>query len=439
MLGRSREATRWVGRRVPGVLARAQTFATAQARANVTPKSINLTPYVSPLLFRLHPDTLQRHSADLAQENEQAMKQLNQFLELATCGCNNDAFQARKAILALSETRDDPAAPINFPMRYHLLNEQSSDGDGDAVDKPEFAVVNYIIQVPGMLVRRTLASASRAASAERKFETANAVDAPFAREWQRATKRILKDLFILSKLPVEIPSDAQTPPNQLAAWLAEEDRPDEKHRVAVATHNAAAKNQHDAFDKEFHRLLMREKNIVHEFTTGMEDGDASQHAVLASLLSQRVFFERVESAEQRQNVFSWLANVLLVHFMELRLHSLVWNKMMIMVTMDTTATPEVLWDDEQPEDGMAFLIPIEMEPAELVDFLYEHVEELEFALEEKTKRQLQEQQQKRHRQQTRQQHQRTRPARSTTRPPKQRSARPRRLSFYEEELLRSQR
>lgn len=108
---------------------------------------------------------------------------------------------------------------------------------------------------------------------------------------------------------------------------------------------------------------------------------AAQHAVLMSLISERVRLPKLETPEQRQVVFHWLANFLLMHFMELRLHSLVWNKITLLVTIDESVeTPQVVWDEAQPEDGMGVLIPAGMDADALVDVLYEHVEALEDAL-----------------------------------------------------------
>lgn len=113
---------------------------------------------------------------------------------------------------------------------------------------------------------------------------------------------------------------------------------------------------------------------------------ADQHAVLMSLISERVCLPKLDSTEQKQIVFNWVANFLLMHFMELRLHSLVWNKITLLVSMEEELEkPQVLWDEEHPEQGMGVLIPAGIEANELVDFLYEHIEELEFALASKVK------------------------------------------------------
>lgn len=105
-----------------------------------------------------------------------------------------------------------------------------------------------------------------------------------------------------------------------------------------------------------------------------------------SLISERVCLPKLETAEQRQVVFNWIANFLLMHFMELRLHSLVWNKITLLVTVEEDVEkPQVVWDEELPEEGMGVLVPAGMESNELVDFLYEHVEALEAALARKLK------------------------------------------------------
>lgn len=105
-----------------------------------------------------------------------------------------------------------------------------------------------------------------------------------------------------------------------------------------------------------------------------------------SLISERVCLPKLETAEQKQVVFNWIANFLLMHFMELRLHSLVWNKITLLVTIEEDVKkPQVVWDEELPEEGMGVLVPAGVESNELVDFLYEHIEALEAALARKLK------------------------------------------------------
>lgn len=342
-------------------------------------KGFNLTPYVSPLLLRLHPDTVQRRSPALAQENEQALKQLNVFLELATFGCNNDAFNARKQVLALSDSRQAITAeePVRFPLVFHVPTDEM---DG-------FVAVEYTVEVPGRLVKRTLANPGRSVSV--KSDPEAALQAPFAREWQRITKRILQDLFQVAQVPLVVEGQ-ETKRTALAEWLDEEetvaDQAD-RHGVRVGEQNRAKKKQLEQFDKVFHQMLTRERNLVHETTTGLEDGPTSQHAVLTSLLHSRLFLPKFEDPHMKKSAFHWIANFLLLNFMELRLHSLVWNKVTVLLTADAQVKePQALWNEQVPEEGMGILIPIGMDIDTLIDFIYENVEELEFALEETNNR-----------------------------------------------------
>ena len=78
---------------------------------------------------------------------------------------------------------------------------------------------------------------------------------------------------------------------------------------------------------------------------------------------------------------------MLVNFMELCLHKLVWNKVTLLVTADSSVgEPQVSWDEEVPEQGMGILIPVGMDSDTLIDFMYENVEDLELALAEKSYR-----------------------------------------------------
>lgn len=237
---------------------RLRSFATSAA-----PKALNLTPLVSPLLLRLHPDTVQRHSAALASENEAALKALNQFLELATAGCNGDARAARRFTLGLAAGAAlGVSAPLRLPLRFHVpLGHQD-----------ELAPVAYTIQVPGALVHRTLAGSSN-----RTRDPSAALHSPLAREWQRATKRILQDLFEVAAIPLmtEDADDGATRSTALALWLAEEETPERQHGVDAAAHNRERHREHAAFEKTFHSMLTRERNIVFETTTGLEDGPSA--------------------------------------------------------------------------------------------------------------------------------------------------------------------
>ncbi|KAG1705880.1 hypothetical protein DVH05_002444 [Phytophthora capsici] len=136
-----------------------------------------------------------------------------------------------------------------------------------------------------------------------------------------------------------------------------------------------------------HQMLTRERNLVHETTTGLEDGPTSQHAVLTSLLHSRLFLPKFEDPHMKKSAFHWIANFLLLNFMELRLHSLVWNKVTVLLTADAQVKePQALWNEQAPEEGMGILIPIGMDIDTLIDFIYENVEDLEFALEETNNR-----------------------------------------------------
>ncbi|KAE8887602.1 hypothetical protein PF005_g26229 [Phytophthora fragariae] len=369
-------------RGAPFVLRRCLSTAAAPRRA----KGLNLTPYVSPLLLRLHPDTVQRQAPALAQENEQALKQLNVFLELATLGCNNDAFNARKQVLALSESRQSiEEQPLRFPLVFHVPAD-----DLDAQDHVDgFVHVKYTVEVPGRLVKRTLSNAGRSVSARTGPEAA--LQAPFARDWQRTTRRILQDLFEVAQVPLVVEEDGEeTRRTALADWLEEEDTLADKadvHGIRIGERNRMKQREHEQFDQLFHAMLTREKNIVHETTTGLEDGPTTQHAVLTSLLHSRLFLPKFRDPHVKKSAFHWIANFLLVNFMELRLHSLVWNKITLLITADAAVEePQVSWDEVAPEQGMGFLIPVGMEYDALTDFIYEHVEDLEFALEEKSTR-----------------------------------------------------
>ncbi|CAH0521649.1 unnamed protein product [Peronospora belbahrii] len=345
-------------------------------------KGLNLTLYVSPLLLRLHPDKMQHQVPTLAQENEEALKQLNVFLELATFGCNNDGFNARKYILALGNCSQGVSEePVRFPLVFHVPT--------DDLESPEhvdgFVRVHYTVEIPGRLVKRTLSNIGRSISI--RDDPKAALQAPLARDWQRTTKRIVKDLFEVAHVPLVVTEENEEKMTALAEWLVEEDTAvdhADMHGVRAGEHNRAKQREHEQFNKTYHAMLTHEKNMVHEMTTGLEDGPTMQHAVLTSLLHSRLFLPKFDDAHMKKSAFHWIANFLLVNFMELRLHSLVWNKVTLFVTADVDVKePQVSWDEEFPEQGMGILIPVGMDVDTLIDFVYGNMEDLEFALAEK--------------------------------------------------------
>uniref|UniRef100_A0AAV1TXB4 Uncharacterized protein n=1 Tax=Peronospora matthiolae TaxID=2874970 RepID=A0AAV1TXB4_9STRA len=348
-------------------------------------KGLNLTSYVSPVLLRLHPDTVQRQAPALAQENEQALKMLNVFLELATSGCNNDVRNARNLVLALKDRHEAGGdESVVFPLVFHVPvddREVQEQVDG-------FVRVTYTVEIPARLVKRTLSHYGQPSSA--REDSKAALQTPFAREWQRTTKRILQDLFDVAHVPLVVEERGEKTRTALAEWLAEDEKVVDQadmHGIRTAEHNRAVQREHKEFNKLYHAMLTREKNIVHEMTTGLEDGPTTQHAVLTSLLHSRLFLPKFRDPHMKKSAFYWIANLMLVNFMELSLHKLVWNKVTLLVTADSSVgEPQVSWDEEVPEQGMGILIPVGMDSDTLVDFMYENVENLEFALAEKSYR-----------------------------------------------------
>jgi hypothetical protein len=253
-----------------------ERFFSTEMKLKKKMKTFTLTPYVSPLLLRLHPDTIQRHSPKYALQNEQAMKQLNAFIELATLGVNDKAFQARRNILSLSTTTrktNDPSsfASIHFPLVFYVPSNSSH----------EFEKIKYIIEVPSHLVRQTFASASRSRR-DREEENENRSKVTvLAREWRLCTKKILKELCLVAGISLHKNRPQVAALNE---WLEqEEDTLIEKKARDVAAHNLDMYNVNTRFEQDFHHLLTREKNIVHMTTTGLEDGPSKLHVLYISL------------------------------------------------------------------------------------------------------------------------------------------------------------
>lgn len=146
---------------------------------------------------------------------------------------------------------------------------------------------------------------------------------------------------------------------------------------------------------------------------------ATQHAVLTDLLKNRLLMPKFDDPERRGEAFRWIAGFLLANFMELRLHALVWNKVALLVTHSPSAPDEeaaafdVQWDRERPDQGMGVLVPLGADPEQLLDFLYEQVDELERTLDDFQQRQQ---------------------GRNATKAPAAKQRKPKRAHFYQQEL-----
>lgn len=119
------------------------------------------------------------------------------------------------------------------------------------------------------------------------------------------------------------------------------------------------------------------------------------HSILHSLLSERVRVEKQvvissESIEREHHyrVFAWIANTLLIHFEQLGLHRLVWNKISLLVMCRNESIrhgiPQIVYNERNPRHGMTLLLPFEMETTQLIEFLSKQSHILAKALESKS-------------------------------------------------------
>lgn len=118
-------------------------------------------------------------------------------------------------------------------------------------------------------------------------------------------------------------------------------------------------------------MLKKEYDVVIPITTGYENKPVSQHKVLCDLLSERVVLDDFDKQLERRIAFQRLANILLRNFYALKMHSLLWNRIVLILTKNADAD---IWFDE---DSCAITIPREFDEEAMVNLLTEKFQMLE--------------------------------------------------------------
>nr|CCA22201.1 conserved hypothetical protein [Albugo laibachii Nc14] len=325
-------------------------------------KKVNLVRIMSPFILCLHPDTCRHISAKHAAIHEDTLKQLNSFISIASLGCNSDIKTLQERLQTASILRNQSV--MRFPLAFY-----ASESDGHAPLTTE--CIRYTITVPSSLLRYTLAAESTQSISH------------LAQNWRKTTKKILDDLSLRSGIAFADVAQLQE---------ERENAPDFAQLGCVSRHNRRQYRQvkHQSFRKEFDKALRREKPLIHPKATGREDVPLHRHSILHSLLSERLRIDKEISAsldgnmekDRQYRVFAWIANMLLIHFQQLGLHQLVWNKISLLITCpcDSMRIPQVVYNLKHLRDGVTLVIPFEMETETLIQFLMEHSQKLAIAL-----------------------------------------------------------
>ncbi|RHZ16200.1 hypothetical protein DYB37_011855 [Aphanomyces astaci] len=314
--------------------AASRCFATSSKLTNM--KSINLKLIMSTFLLRVHPDVMQvdRNSMkevdqSIKDHNENAMKTLNAYLDIASAGCNG-------------ELKADDLSTREFPLEFFIpttkkvqrsLRKIKTAGDAEVIHIKGnmYTRISHFVKLSDKLVE-----ASHHALMHRRTVNVAAV------HWRKDTNAVLRDLFKQADLPVL----SAHPNGELIPWDEETIR--EADAEAVFESN-------ETFEKKFRAMLVRERDVVFKYTTGFE-----------------------EHGTQQQPAFNWMGEMLLRNFMDLRLANPVWNRV-VLILSDCENTLEVLRDEADPCQ-IAFVVGFTHDVDRLVDFMCAEVAQLEAAL-----------------------------------------------------------
>ncbi|KAF0731702.1 hypothetical protein Ae201684_011006 [Aphanomyces euteiches] len=329
---------------VSAILGRTRSYAKL-----ATMKPVNIKLVMSTLLLSVHPDVMQvdkRTAREVPQEirdqNEESLKTLNAFLDVAAAGCNGDLTQDD---LTSREFRLEFAIPTPRKIQRKI---KPSDTKYVRVNNEFFTRISRRVNISNELLD----------ASQKALSQAGATDLA-AVHWRKFTNSVLIDLYDQADIPV-----VSTHPNgELIPW--DEAKIQEAEAEKIFTSNVQ-------FEKKFKSMLTHERNIVFKLTTGFEE-DVKKHKVLLDLLG-RTHTDSLPT-EDRSNAFNWIGEQLLRNFMELRLANPIWNRVVIILT-DEEETLDVLEDVR----SIAFVVGFTHDFDRIVDFMHEHVTKLEAEL-----------------------------------------------------------
>ncbi|OQS00403.1 hypothetical protein ACHHYP_03630 [Achlya hypogyna] len=322
----------------------ARAFASSSCKISMKP--INLKLIVSSFLLQVHPDVLQfdrRGIKDVHESikdrNEEALKDLNAFLDMAGAGCNGTITND------LLETR-------SFKFDFHIpvpkKTRRQTTRDLIEIEGQAYSRIYEEVTVPNELYHETLQSLS----------SIHANHNAIAVLWRKYTNSVASSLFHQANIPVT----SAHANGELIPW-------DEDTTGDGSGLGGSAREPED-IETRFGKMLVRERNIVFKYTTGFEP-DVGRHRVLLDLL-KRVHVNDVAEAD-RTKAFNWIGEVLLRNFMELRLHNLIWNRVVLILT----EKPELHLHVIEEDTGVAVVIGFTDDIDSVVRFLHEQVTRLE--------------------------------------------------------------
>ncbi|KAF0695441.1 Aste57867_13729 [Aphanomyces stellatus] len=314
-----------------------------------TMKPINIKLVMSKFLLSVHPDVMQVEKGSpndihqsIKDQNEDALKTLNAFLDIAAAGCNG-------------ELKNDDLNTREFPLTFHIPTPRKLHKKAKATDK-------QFVRVDGEMYTRIAHVAKLSdqlvEASEKALLHSRHVDLA-AVYWRKYTNSVLKSLYVQAGIPVI----SGYPNGELLPWDEETERQADEASIFEST---------ISFEKKFKAMLTRERDIVFPLTTGYEE-DVSKHHVLLSLL-RRTHADSLPP-DQRTAAFNWIGAVLLRNFMELRMANPVWNRVVIILS-DVHGTRDVIQDDR----SIALVVGFTTDVDPLVDFMHDAVATLEATL-----------------------------------------------------------
>ncbi|ETV92700.1 hypothetical protein H310_13134 [Aphanomyces invadans] len=320
-------------------------------------KPINLKITMATFLLRVHPDVMQvdRHSMkevdqSIKDHNENALKTLNAYLDVASAGCNG-------------EYTSDMLSTREFPLEFYIPTTKKVQRSQRKIKTATYAEFVHVhgnmytrIFHPVKLSDKLIETSHQALMNPRTTNVA-------AVHWRQDTNTVLRDLFFQADIPVL----SAHPNGELIPWDEE---------VVRQVEAEAIFSSNETFEKKFRSMLVRERDVVFKFTTGYE-ADVEKHQVLLSLM-RRIHVDVLPEGE-RQAAFSWMGDTLLRNFMDLRLANPVWNRAVVILS-DVEDTLQVLSDENDDGCQVAFVIGFTHDVDRLVEFLTDEIDKLEVAL-----------------------------------------------------------
>ncbi|RHY35373.1 hypothetical protein DYB32_000133 [Aphanomyces invadans] len=239
-------------------------FATKTKLINMKP--INLKITMATFLLRVHPDVMQvdRHSMkevdqSIRDHNENALKTLNAYLDVASAGCNG-------------EYTSDMLSTREFPLEFYIPTTKKVQRSQRKIKTATYAEFVHVhgnmytrIFHPVKLSDKLIETSHQALMNPRTTNVA-------AVHWRQDTNTVLRDLFFQADIPVL----SAHPNGELIPWVhicilrSTCSIFSQDEEVVRQVEAEAIFSSNETFEKKFRSMLVRERDVVFKFTTGYE-------------------------------------------------------------------------------------------------------------------------------------------------------------------------